>query len=198
MPERLRASFALATLFLAVSMSAHGQMYRWTDKDGKVHYSDKPPPAGAKQQTTKPLPSRVPPAEAKDTPRPPQSAAAGEVSSGSRRPWSRAEEHAGFCVLFEINAAQIHCGLGLGRFCTIDEMIKGGGPQKTKLLGKDPRLDPNYEHRIAIGPETYTWSAVPRRPGFTGFFYNGRRTYYNPNGAASDKDKAVLGEVDCK
>ena len=27
-----------------------GVMYKWVDQDGKVHYSDQPPPAGAKKQ----------------------------------------------------------------------------------------------------------------------------------------------------
>jgi glutaredoxin len=35
---------ALALLFAA---SAAAQMYRWVDKDGKVHYTDTPPPAAA-------------------------------------------------------------------------------------------------------------------------------------------------------
>ena len=42
---------ALAALLLAglSTVSAAGELYKWVDKDGKVHFSDKPPPASAKQ-----------------------------------------------------------------------------------------------------------------------------------------------------
>lgn len=54
MHERKATSFlsrtALALLVVAISAPAPGQMYKWTDKDGKVHYTDKPPPADARQQ----------------------------------------------------------------------------------------------------------------------------------------------------
>lgn len=36
----------LCLCLCAVTVSA-GQMYRWTDADGKVHFSDQPPPEGA-------------------------------------------------------------------------------------------------------------------------------------------------------
>jgi glutaredoxin len=42
----LRLAFAAAALLAAATAAA--QMYRWVDKDGKVHYTDSPPPAAAK------------------------------------------------------------------------------------------------------------------------------------------------------
>lgn len=40
---------ALGALLLATPATwAAGEMYRWVDADGQVHYSDQPPPAGAK------------------------------------------------------------------------------------------------------------------------------------------------------
>ena len=33
--------------FLCIAFAAHAQMYRWTDKEGRVHYTDTPPPATA-------------------------------------------------------------------------------------------------------------------------------------------------------
>ncbi len=40
---------ALGALLLATPAAwAAGEMYRWVDADGQVHYSDQPPPAGAK------------------------------------------------------------------------------------------------------------------------------------------------------
>ncbi len=41
---------ALAILILAVAPFASAQLYKWVDKDGKVHYSDQPPPAQAAKQ----------------------------------------------------------------------------------------------------------------------------------------------------
>ena len=41
---------ALAILILALAPFASAQLYKWVDKDGKVHYSDQPPPAQASKQ----------------------------------------------------------------------------------------------------------------------------------------------------
>lgn len=41
---------ALWVLLSLISVSASAQLYKWVDKDGTVHYSDKPPPASAKQE----------------------------------------------------------------------------------------------------------------------------------------------------
>lgn len=48
MPKLLLA--AVAALFAS---TAAAQMYRWVDKDGKVHYTDTPPPATAAKQVEK-------------------------------------------------------------------------------------------------------------------------------------------------
>ena len=42
--------FALPALLQPV---AAGTLYRWTDAQGKVHYTDQPPPAGARDATEK-------------------------------------------------------------------------------------------------------------------------------------------------
>ena len=39
---------ALAAAAVLLATSAGAQMYRWVDKDGKVYYTDTPPPAAAK------------------------------------------------------------------------------------------------------------------------------------------------------
>src|SRR5258706_14631915 len=44
-----------------VSAPAGAQTYKWTDADGKIHYSDRPPPANAKEPVTiKPRKSSAP------------------------------------------------------------------------------------------------------------------------------------------
>jgi hypothetical protein len=43
--------FALAVV---LTSTASAEMYRWVDAQGQVHYSDTPPPAGAKSEKTLP------------------------------------------------------------------------------------------------------------------------------------------------
>lgn len=43
----------LPACLLLLSFSAHGALHKWVDADGKVHYSDEPPPADAKAKTLK-------------------------------------------------------------------------------------------------------------------------------------------------
>ncbi|MEW5944069.1 MAG: DUF4124 domain-containing protein [Pseudomonadota bacterium] len=51
---------ALISLLACLSLAAHGeQLYKWVDSDGKVHYTDQPPPAKAEK---KPLNIKVQPA----------------------------------------------------------------------------------------------------------------------------------------
>ena len=38
----------IACSLLAFALTAQAQLYRWTDESGKVHYTDTPPPAGAR------------------------------------------------------------------------------------------------------------------------------------------------------
>ena len=38
----------IAFSLLAFALAAQAQFYRWTDENGKVHYTDTPPPASAK------------------------------------------------------------------------------------------------------------------------------------------------------
>ena len=50
-----RALLSIPILFLLCSAAAHAQLYKWTGPDGKVTYSDTPPPAAARQVETKPV-----------------------------------------------------------------------------------------------------------------------------------------------
>jgi len=56
---------AIAVAAMLVAATAGAQMYRWVDKDGKVHYTDTPPPAAAKsaeKRTAAPAPTSAGPA----------------------------------------------------------------------------------------------------------------------------------------
>ena len=41
----------LPIFLLFLSVSAHGALNKWVDADGKVHYSDEPPPSNVKSKT---------------------------------------------------------------------------------------------------------------------------------------------------
>jgi len=44
----MRIYLIAAAILLTACADASGQAYRWVDKDGKVHYTQEPPPPGAK------------------------------------------------------------------------------------------------------------------------------------------------------
>ncbi|HVY07220.1 MAG TPA: DUF4124 domain-containing protein [Burkholderiales bacterium] len=51
-PLKAAAFAAVVAAGCLYAALAGAQMYKWTDADGKVHYSDQPPPANAKAETT--------------------------------------------------------------------------------------------------------------------------------------------------
>ncbi len=51
---------ALVLALLTAACPAGAGLYKWIDADGKVHYSDQPPPDGAKQQEIKTPKSAAP------------------------------------------------------------------------------------------------------------------------------------------
>jgi glutaredoxin len=55
----LKIALGAFALLLAVSFAAHAQMYRWTDKQGRVHYTDTPPPKDALKAQEKNLRSNT-------------------------------------------------------------------------------------------------------------------------------------------
>ena len=57
-PHPRARSLALGLLLIAAPVLAQ-QMYRWTDAEGRVHYSDQPPPKDAKNIQTKNLSANV-------------------------------------------------------------------------------------------------------------------------------------------
>ncbi|HEX7811456.1 MAG TPA: DUF4124 domain-containing protein [Burkholderiales bacterium] len=80
MQNRVQAGLvALAAGISFIALPAAGDTYKWTDADGKVHYSDQPPPASVKnpatvtprKKTSKPAPTQAGdarPADAKPAP----------------------------------------------------------------------------------------------------------------------------------
>lgn len=77
-------------LALAFAAAASAQLYRWVDKDGKVRYTDTPPPAGVKARTLSapvatPPAGESPEAAAKDAPKGPLTPAEQEQAFRKRQ-----------------------------------------------------------------------------------------------------------------
>ena len=49
----MKTLLMLLALALAAGPAAAGKLYKWTDKDGNVHYTDQPPPSEAKASERK-------------------------------------------------------------------------------------------------------------------------------------------------
>jgi len=60
------AAIALAIACALLAAPALATMYKWVDKDGKVVYSDQPPPANVKSEVIKPPPPPVNPNAAQE------------------------------------------------------------------------------------------------------------------------------------
>jgi glutaredoxin len=54
-PNTIVRALCIAALFTALDAPAQTNVYKWTDKDGKVHFSDTPPPMDAKSTSQKRL-----------------------------------------------------------------------------------------------------------------------------------------------
>lgn len=81
-----RTTALVATLILALlSLTVGAQVYRWVDKDGKVQYSDQPPPPGAgKAEATRINSSSPSPAASSSAPAKPADKAAEKGKDASK------------------------------------------------------------------------------------------------------------------
>ncbi len=59
----MRLNLIVALLLASVATTAHAQLYKWVDKDGKVTYSDVPPPKEAKDVKQKSYGDNVTPSD---------------------------------------------------------------------------------------------------------------------------------------
>ncbi len=123
-------------------------------------------------------------------------AAAPSQGKGNRL---KPKEEEAYKIIFAILLMEgFECAPGLGRACTLDELIDGVTAKSGKKIGgtaeRDIRKDPDYEYRLKVtSANELEVSAAPRRPGLGGLLSTGGNTYYNPNGPASTRD-LVLGK----
>jgi Domain of unknown function (DUF4124) len=184
-------------VLLALCVPAQGQMYRWPDKDGRIHYSDVPPPgAKGEQRAAKPAAARTP-AQAQDATGGSKSRQAlsdnAELAGGRFRP----EEELAAGVVCRIALMEgRHCATPLNRYCSLDELVKGVEGNRA-IAFKDPRTDSNYQYRVDIRGNTVAISADARKPGLAGFFSEGDEIRYNTRGSAGKTDKRVKVGANC-
>jgi hypothetical protein len=152
----MRSLFALS--LLAFALTAQAQLYRWTDENGKVHYTDLPPPANATNVQRK------------------SSAGAGGAGARSAAQQSYALQQAvkNFPVV-------VYTSKNCGDPCKqgLDYLRKRGVPYTEKVVAKQGEIDklsmlagaarvPSMVVGVAIekGFEEQSWSAALDTAGY--------------------------------
>lgn len=112
-------------------------------------------------------------------------------------PLKRSEQIA-FIFVAAIKQLEDECGRDAGGPCTIAQLVAGPKPTGANKVGKlkfDPTTaDSNYTYKIAINAPNWELSVTPKRAGLGGFYVAPGmmgEVYYNPKGAASNKDKKL-------
>ena len=110
----------IAFSLLAFAITAQAQLYRWTDESGKVHYTDTPPPASARN------------VQKKGSPRP----GGAEAASGAQQPYALQQATKNFPVT-------IYTSKDCGDSCKkgIDYLKKRGVPYTEKVVAKQDEID---------------------------------------------------------
>jgi hypothetical protein len=112
-------------------------------------------------------------------------------------PLKRSEQIA-FIFLAAIKQLEGECGRDAGGPCTIAQLVAGPKPTGSNKVGKlkyDPATaDPNYTYKLTIDGSNWQLWITPKRAGLGGFYIAPGMmgdTYFNPIGAASNKDKQL-------
>ena len=135
---------------------------------------------------------------------PPETSVEAQYADGTPIPF-KVPEQVAFLFVHNIKSLQKDpCMKYLQRLCSLDELVQGvkGKPGGEKGLNRNPARETDYSYQVTFFGEPYQTAAryqveaIPRRPGLGGFlFVSDRRGfsnfYYNPNGAATAKDKKL-------
>ena len=187
----MASAFGLAIAVTGTPAAAQ-TMYKWVDKDGKTNYTDSPPPADAKKLAP-PKGSSAPATSAA----PATQKGRDDPQDKAQRPF-RPEEQAALQVMCGIALMEVlSCQLELKRWCSLDEVLQRIKSTPGGSVTRDPRNDPNYEHRVNLRGNDISISAVPRKPGLASFLNTGEGTHYNFGGPAGPSDRMVSGGNNC-
>jgi len=91
--DTARLAFGVAVL-VACATPVSAQLYKWTDANGRVQYSDRPPPSGARSEIVSPQAGSGTGANAGGAPS--SSSASGSTPPGAKAPLSYAEKDQAF------------------------------------------------------------------------------------------------------
>lgn len=178
--HRMSVAVAICVIATAYSPASRAQMHKCQTKDGRTIYQEQRCPGDAKASTIK-GPSAAP-------------AGAGPIAGpGKRKP----EEDRALGNLITMASVEKDCREILGRYASLDQMRKGcvaPGFSISLARANDPDNDPAYDYRLSVRADGYELSVAPRRPGFTGYFTDGKNLYENPSGAATRQSRN-LGPV---
>lgn len=172
-------AFAVSVMLCFYCPMLQAQMYKCQTRDGRTIYQEHPCPSDAKPATIK---------------KPGATTEAAPASGTAKR---KPEEDRAFGNLFMMVGVQKHCRQILGRYVSIDHMLKGCvGPDISIGLHEDnnPSRDPNYDYRMTVRADGFELSVAPRHAGLTGYFTDGKNVYENASGAATSRSK-LLGPL---
>lgn len=123
-------AFLILLLALTAATTAHAQLYKWVDKDGKVTYSDQPPPDAKATRMTTPPPAAAPAA--------PRTALEKDKELEKGRTQSREKAKAADEAAARAKAAEENCARARSYLRTVTE---GGRIAKTDEKGERMILD---------------------------------------------------------
>jgi hypothetical protein len=86
------------------------------------------------------------------------------------------------------------CKASLGRYAGWEQLLTGCRTQGITAGTErkdDPRRDPDYDYGLSVSDDAFELPAAPRRPGLGGFFTDGQKIYFNPQGAATRESRVV-------
>nr|ART35611.1 A79 [uncultured bacterium] len=131
-------------LALAFAASASAQLYRWVDKDGKVRYTDTPPPGGVKARTlggaasAAPAASDTPDAAKKDAAKGPLTAAEQEQAFRKRQMEAQKAQEKADLARKDSEAKQENCARAREALATLES---GQRISRTNAQGERYYLD---------------------------------------------------------
>jgi len=108
-------------------------------------------------------------------------------------------EKIAFMFMEAIASMEDDCHRHLSRLCPLPELVKGPNSPSWKIgkLKFDPATDSNYRYSLTITGDNWHAQAVPQRPVFGGWMYDGSsfspHRYYSDHGPATASSRQLSG-----
>ena len=139
--------FVVAVILASFSVAASAELYRWVDENGRVHYSDTPPPPNAKveKETKKPQRPTAAPAQGATPGQAPKSYVEKEADFRKRRVEQAEKEAADQKALQEAAEKKRNCDQSRNQLVT----LKAGG----RVARRNAQGEPEYMDEKQIAQE---------------------------------------------